>query len=127
MRKLRLKAEESNFRIIPIHPNVFSVSFFTLLCVPYVLCIPPNCFSVIFLFSSLLRLRTHSSFLLFCSCVYLWIFKVSLCFSLVFLRSWLFYVAFLLYDASIKSYRVFHEREGSETGKRDKSKACGLD
>lgn len=100
-----------------LHPFkcVFCVILFcfTLLCVPYVLCIPLNCFyfSVSFQF-------------LIVPCVYLWILKVS--FFLFSLFLFLFYVVIFfcapLCDASIKSYRVF-ELALLETH----SGTCGMD
>lgn len=95
--------------ITTIHKCIFCVILFCAPCVPYVLCIPPNGFFSAFLlipnrlsfhasiygFSSL-NFSVFLSFLLFC------------CFPFYF---FLFYVVSLfcalLYDASIKSYRVF--------------------
>lgn len=84
--------------------HFFSLRF-TPLYVPYVLCIPPNCFSLLFF------LVTHSSFLLFHVCIYGFLkshFFSSVFFLLASSLCCLVVAVFCawLYDASIKSYRV---------------------
>lgn len=87
------KINQPNIRIIPIHPNVFSVSFFTLLCVPYVLCIPPNSFSVFFFLLSFVSALIPVSYCFVHVCIYgflkshfafLWFSFVRGCFMLLF-------------------------------------------